>query len=55
MDNIFNPFFTGENGKTASESTGIGLYLTKKILDKLGHSIELKSVEGMGTIVRIIF
>lgn len=55
IDKIFKPFFTGENGKWNYEAIGLGLYLTKEILDKLRHKIEIKSVKGMGTIVKIIF
>ncbi|CAH8770280.1 sensor histidine kinase [Paenibacillus dendritiformis] len=52
---VFQPFFTGENGRKYKESTGMGLYLAKEILDKLHHEIELESEEGQGTAVRIIF
>ena len=52
---IFQPFFTGENGRKYRESTGMGLYLVKETLDYLGHSIEMKSVVEEGTTFRIIF
>lgn len=55
LDRVFNAFFTGENGRKYYESTGMGLYLVKEICHKLGHGVELKSMEGIGTIVRIIF
>ena len=55
INRVFNPFFTGKNGRKYLESTGMGLYLSKDICDKLGHSIRLESVEGEGTRVIITF
>ncbi len=52
---IFDPFYTGENGRKFRESTGMGLYLTKEVCDRLGHRIELDSSIGAGTSFRIIF
>ncbi|WP_449621268.1 sensor histidine kinase [Robertmurraya sp. Marseille-Q9965] len=52
---IFDPFYTGENGRKFRESTGMGLYLTKETLDILGHQIEMESEVGTGTTFRIIF
>lgn len=52
---VFNPFFTGENGRLYRESTGMGLYLAKEVCEKLGHGIELESLQGEGTTVKLIF
>lgn len=53
---VFEKGFTGTNGRLASKkSTGIGLYLCKKLCDKLGISIELNSVQNEGTEVRLVF
>jgi|SRR5690625_3334466 len=52
---IFKQFYTGESGRTYRESTGVGLYLVKEVLDYLGHHIEVESTVGKGTIFRIIF
>ena len=52
---VFDPFFTGENGRRFRESTGMGLYLAKSAADQLGHRIELDSQEGKGTTIRLIF
>jgi len=46
---IFDPFFTGENGRMTGESTGMGLYLTKQICDRLGHKLEVQSELHKGT------
>ncbi|MEG0662810.1 MAG: ATP-binding protein, partial [Anaerovoracaceae bacterium] len=45
--------FTGFNGRMDKKSTGIGLYLCKKILTKLSHTIEFESVSCKGTKVKI--
>jgi len=52
---IFDPFYTGENGRKYRESTGMGLYLAKESLSILGHEIEMESVSGKGTTFRIVF
>ncbi|USB34347.1 sensor histidine kinase [Paenibacillus sp. YPG26] len=52
---VFRPFFTGENGRTYKESTGMGLYLVKEVADRLGYAIELESALSRGTTVRIRF
>ena len=53
---VFDKGFTGENGRIiGKKSTGIGLYLCKKLCDKLGIGIELNSKQNVGTEVRIVF
>ncbi|WP_019910241.1 sensor histidine kinase [Paenibacillus sp. HW567] len=54
LKRVFDPFFTGANGRGLRESTGMGLYLAKESADRLGHRIELESEIGSGTVVRII-
>ncbi|WLR57243.1 sensor histidine kinase [Mesobacillus subterraneus] len=51
IERVFQPFFTGENGRQHRNSTGIGLYLSKKIADKTGAKITIQSVHGEGTTV----
>lgn len=56
ISRVFEKGFTGTNGRINSKkSTGIGLYLSKKLCDKLGVGIKISSVENEGTEVRIIF
>lgn len=50
---LFDKAFTGYNGHIDKRATGIGLYLSKRILDKLGHGITIQSEPGMGTCVEI--
>ena len=53
---VFERGFTGKNGRIIGQkSTGIGLYLCKKLCDRLGLGIELNSEKDKGTEVRIIF
>lgn len=53
LDRVFHPFFTGENGRKTTNSTGIGLYISKKIADKLSQTITIQSKIGEGTTVTI--
>jgi len=55
LPRIFDPFFTGENGQVAGESTGMGLYLAKQICGKLGHELSVTSELGVGTTFTITF
>ncbi|MED0674326.1 ATP-binding protein [Aneurinibacillus thermoaerophilus] len=55
LPRIFEPFFTGENGRLTKEASGMGLYLVKQVLDRLGHRIEVSSCPGEGTTVTIVF
>ncbi len=53
---VFEKGFTGTNGRLQNKkSTGIGLYLCKKLCDKLGISIELNSIQNEGTEIRLVF
>lgn len=55
LPRIFDKSFTGENGRSHGKSTGMGLYIVRKLCDKLGHSIAAKSVQGEYTEIRITF
>ncbi len=52
---VFDKGFTGSNGRAGKNSTGIGLYLCKKLCDRLEHNIGIESEEGQGTTVTIVF
>lgn len=52
---VFERGFSGYNGRLTHQSSGLGLYLSKKIADKLGHELHLHSVVGEGTTVMITF
>ena len=53
LPRIFERVFTGYNGREHQKSTGIGLYLCKTIIQKLGHSIRAESRVGVGTKIYI--
>lgn len=51
----FDRGFTGRNGRAYAKSTGMGLYLCRRLCDKMGLGITLASEEGCGTTVSIAF
>ncbi len=53
LPRVFQRGFTGRNGRTDKTSTGLGLYLVKRVLDKLQTPIEIRSRLGEGTEVRL--
>ena len=53
LPRIFECGYTGYNGRADKKSTGIGLYLCKRIADSLGNSIWAESSVGQGTTVKI--
>lgn len=55
VNRVFEKGFTGENGRIFGKSTGMGLYLCKKLCDKLGLGLKLESKENKGTRVSVIF
>jgi len=55
LPRIFEKGFTGTSGRMNSKATGMGLYICKKLCDKLGLSIYAESEYGKGTEISIIF
>lgn len=55
LPRIFEKGYTGGTGRTDRHSTGIGLYLCRRILSRLGHTITVESKVGEGTRVLIGF
>lgn len=54
LPRIFEKGFTGRNGRTGQNSTGIGLYLCKRLCDKLGIGLAVYS-ENKGTKISLSF
>lgn len=54
LPRIFEKGFTGQNGRTIHSSTGIGLYLCRRLCDKLGIGISASS-EGEETTISLFF
>lgn len=55
LPRVFEKGYTGLNGRSDLKASGIGLYLSKKVLTKLGHAISAESEPGRGTAIHIDF
>ncbi len=55
ISRIFDKGFTGENGRKYKKSTGIGLYLSRKLCSKMNMEIFAASSLQSGTTIKIIF
>lgn len=53
LPRVFEKGFTGYNGREDKKSTGIGLYLCRRVMDRLNHGISIVSRPGQGTLVRL--
>ena len=51
LPRIFEKGFTGYNGRSDKKASGIGLYLCKRVCDRLGRGISIASAPGEGTTV----
>ena len=55
LKHVFDKSFTGENGRKMRNSTGFGLYISKKLIEKLGHKISATSEENKYFEIAITF
>lgn len=55
INRIFDRGFTGENGRKTSKSTGMGLYICKKIANKINIEIKVDSQVSQYTEFVIVF
>lgn len=55
LPQVFDKTFTGLNGRSNAKSTGMGLFIAKKLCEKLGHKIEIESKKNQFTKVIITF
>ncbi|SFA88732.1 MULTISPECIES: HAMP domain-containing sensor histidine kinase [unclassified Bacillus (in: firmicutes)] len=55
LPRVFEKGFTGKNGRLTRGATGMGLYLSNKMAEKLGHKISITSEYGEFTEVRVHF
>jgi len=55
LRSIFELFYIGKNGRNNADSSGIGLYIVKRVSEYLGHKVEVESKIGKGTKMTIIF
>ncbi len=51
---IFNKFYRGENVKDKTKGTGIGLYITRTLIEAMGGSIEVESEDGNGSCFKVL-
>lgn len=54
LSRIFDKGFTGTNGRLRGKSTGMGLYICKKLCKRLGISLSVESVLGEGTSIIMV-
>lgn len=53
LPRVFEKGYTGANGRLGNHASGIGLYLCHRICDALGIGIDIESMPGRGTTVRL--
>ncbi|MCQ2446201.1 MAG: ATP-binding protein [Clostridia bacterium] len=53
LPRVFEKGFTGKNGRVEKSASGIGLYLCRRVADKLGAKMRITSSPGEGTTVFI--
>lgn len=52
---VFDRGFTGQNGRAFGQATGMGLYLSALLCEKMGLGLAVASEEGSGTRVMVSF
>ena len=52
LPRVLDPFYTT---KPIGEGSGLGLAITRRVMDEHGGDVEVSSVEGEGTTVRLVF
>lgn len=55
LKRVFEKGYTGENGHHLSKSTGMGLYISKKLAETLAIHLEITSSLHQGTTVTLVF
>lgn len=55
LKSIFELFYVGKNGRNNADSSGIGLYIVRRVIDYLGHQLQVTSEIDKGTKMTIFF
>ncbi len=55
LPRVFEKGYTGYNGREQQRASGLGLYLSRKVADKIGSRLAIESKIGEGTTVSIFF
>lgn len=55
LKKAFDPFFRVDSSRSEKESLGIGLSITKNLVENINGILELESVLNQGTIARVTF
>ena len=53
LPRIFEPGYTGLNGRQDKRASGLGLYLCRRVCRNLGHGLTAQSEPGKGTVMRL--
>ena len=53
LPRVFEKGFTGYNGRRDKRASGIGMYLSRRVMENLGHRLTIDSTLGEGTVVRL--
>ena len=53
LPRVFEKGYTGYNGRSHRKASGLGLYLCREILTRLGHSVSAEAQVDHGTTIRI--
>ena len=55
LKNIFQPFVQADQGaRSQYKGTGLGMAIVKELLDRMGGTIEIDSVENQGTSIHVV-
>lgn len=55
LKNIFQPFVQADQGaRSQYKGTGLGMAIVKEILDRMGGTIQIDSVENQGTSIHVV-
>jgi len=54
-EKIFEKYYRGETVKTETKGTGLGLYISKTLIESMGGDLRLESNQGSGACFTVVF